>query len=562
MENLMNNDNDWLDSILSDELLNVADFGTQGSDLLMDDVFTNSLEDQPMFNDETFNEPIYSSAASDSGLSSDNLDLDINNDFDLLSSCLPSPGSGDDHETYVEAAPPKTTAKSRRQEIVQPILKRSTRTNRNNMKYGSATMKNTSGNNNNNVKKGEQKILHVKNVGNKSRSIIVPVNSQNNKEFHSIKIVNSGSAQLKSANIKAVAANLLQKSKQGLLQKNILISKQDFEDDASMLNFDEIMQETDEMIAAHNNDEDNDDDDDSSAESCASGYPKLLLTNEEKRLLAKEGISLPQSYPLTKQEERELKRIRRKIRNKISAQDSRKRKKEYIDGLEERVKQCSEENHQLIKRIKVLQSQNHDLMSKMKKLQNLLTKTTGKTAQPATCLMILLLSMALVAVPNLKLDKQSAINAKDLVTAFGEQQSRRNLLFDLKSELEDLEPDPLMYIPNEHDYVENVYKYVSQLSNDNTSPPPAKRSKMLIDYDIDSMNEWELQKRSHYDDSNYSDSISDISSNHDFELDTKHHLGLNKLNKSDEALSESDRILVQNIINLAATAALQKSSSS
>ena len=60
---------------MSDELLNVADFGTQGSDLLMDDVFTNSLEDQPMFNDETFHEPIYSSAASDSGLSSDNLDL-------------------------------------------------------------------------------------------------------------------------------------------------------------------------------------------------------------------------------------------------------------------------------------------------------------------------------------------------------------------------------------------------------------------------------------------------------------------------------------------------------
>jgi hypothetical protein len=81
-----------------------------------------------------------------------------NNDFDLLSSSLPSPES--DH--YVEVASPKPlkVTKSRRQEVVQQqpqILKRSARNNRN--KNGSLTnMKNSNGgnnNNSNNSKKGE-----------------------------------------------------------------------------------------------------------------------------------------------------------------------------------------------------------------------------------------------------------------------------------------------------------------------------------------------------------------------------------------------------------------------
>lgn len=329
-----------------------------------------------------------------------------------------------------------------------------------------------------------------------SRSIIVPVSSQNCKEFQSIKIVNSGSTNIKSANIKAAAANLLKKSKQGLVQKNIFVKQEilmeddddDYEDEE--FNYDDIMKETDKML------EDHDDDDDvhSSAESNSSSYPKLVLTNEEKRLLNKEGISLPEFYPLTKHEERELKRIRRKIRNKISAQDSRKRKKEYIDGLEERVKQCTDENNTLVKRIKLLQNQNHDLMSKMKKLQMLLNKTgSNKTAQPATCLMILILSLSLVALPNLKLSKD-ILKHNDL-SSIVDQQTRRSLLFDLKSLEDSVDLDEMSFIPNDHDYIDKEKSSPMIVDTVPMSPYERKRTD-FIDYDIDPVEEinWSLKR--------------------------------------------------------------------
>ncbi|XP_035250914.1 cyclic AMP-responsive element-binding protein 3-like protein 4 isoform X1 [Anguilla anguilla] len=129
-------------------------------------------------------------------------------------------------------------------------------------------------------------------------------------------------------------------------------------------------------------------------------YPELRLTEEEQKLLNQEGISLPNNLPLTKAEERILKKVRRKIRNKQSAQDSRRRKKEYIDGLESRVAACSVQNQELQKTVDQLEKHNVSLLAQLRRLQSLIKHTATKAAQTSTCILIFLFSLALIIFPS------------------------------------------------------------------------------------------------------------------------------------------------------------------
>lgn len=96
----------------------------------------------------------------------------------------------------------------------------------------------------------------------------------------------------------------------------------------------------------------------------------IMLTEEEKRTLIQEGHQVPSQLPLTKSEEKVLKKIRRKIKNKISAQESRRKKKEYVDSLEKRMESYINENVDLKKRLEKLEFNNKNLLQQLQKMQS------------------------------------------------------------------------------------------------------------------------------------------------------------------------------------------------
>ncbi|KAM9349937.1 cyclic AMP-responsive element-binding protein 3-like protein 3-A [Symphorus nematophorus] len=168
---------------------------------------------------------------------------------------------------------------------------------------------------------------------------------------------------------------------------------------------------------------------------------ELVLNEDEKRLLAKEGVNLPSKLPLSKFEERVLKKIRRKIRNKHSAQESRKKKREYVDSLEGRMSACTANNLELQRKIQKLEETNNALLEQLSRLQALLPNSSSKTTHRGTCILVLLLSFTLLISSNLQPEPYSQLSQGEYTHA--KVPSRSLLSVD---EAQDAPPLPLLSV--------------------------------------------------------------------------------------------------------------------
>lgn len=161
-------------------------------------------------------------------------------------------------------------------------------------------------------------------------------------------------------------------------------------------------------------DEDDDDDDDNEepevhtkeyAKTKSSKTGKVVLTAEEVSVYSKEGFKVPNQWPLTKSEEKILKLVRRKIRNKKSAHVSRERKKLYVDGLEKRVDMCTKENENLLSQVKLLKNQNSDLMKKLNGMQSILSRLLNQNKKASTAVLFISCFITFCAYPYIDLNE-------------------------------------------------------------------------------------------------------------------------------------------------------------
>jgi regulator of replication initiation timing len=97
--------------------------------------------------------------------------------------------------------------------------------------------------------------------------------------------------------------------------------------------------------------------------------------------------NLAATRPLTEEEERQLKRQRRLIKNRESAQLSRQRKRMFIEELESQVSGLQADNRDLVKQVASLTSENQTLKDELKNLQALIKQPGMGTALPPQSLL-------------------------------------------------------------------------------------------------------------------------------------------------------------------------------
>lgn len=150
-------------------------------------------------------------------------------------------------------------------------------------------------------------------------------------------------------------------------------------------------------------------------DSSSSSTGKKSEEKKRKRKSKKEG---KESKALTPEEEKELKRQRRLIKNRESAQASRERKKIYIQGLEKKVDGLAQEFNDLQGHVLTLEEENELLRQRLKMLGEVVEEPSHKKRK-----MVPMTSSGQMKVP-IPMDSRSFANPfmLDFWSLFGVQQ--------------------------------------------------------------------------------------------------------------------------------------------
>eukprot|EP00038_Savillea_parva_P006908 m.166610 g.166610 ORF g.166610 m.166610 type:complete len:399 (+) comp12714_c0_seq1:328-1524(+) len=115
-----------------------------------------------------------------------------------------------------------------------------------------------------------------------------------------------------------------------------------------------------------------------------------ITARERDLLLSKHGVTVPESLPLTKQEDRKIRGALRKIRNKASAQRSRRNKEAHTRGLEKRVEGLTRINIELDQKVVRLEHDKRTLLEQLNDLRRQLSASTHHASAGITVMMAVL----------------------------------------------------------------------------------------------------------------------------------------------------------------------------